>query len=75
MNRNLYKQPFVLQDPPSYGCPQCDIGLLRLNEDDFKKYTTFDLDEMQKHPDFEPDWIDYIFNCVFECNNQACRSL
>lgn len=72
MNRNLYKQPFVLQDSPSYGCPQCDIGLLRLNEDDFKKYTTFDLDEMQKHPDFEPDWIDYIFNCVFECNNHKC---
>ena len=72
MNRDLYKRSFILQDPPIYSCPQCSIGILRLNEDSFKKYTTFDLDEMLKHPDFEPDWIDYIFNCVFECNNHKC---
>ncbi|MGP4119529.1 DUF4145 domain-containing protein [Psychrobacter aquimaris] len=25
-----------------------------------------------EHPEFEPEWIEYIFNCVFECNNDRC---
>lgn len=25
-----------------------------------------------KNPEFEPEWIEYIFNCVFECNNDRC---
>ena len=73
MNRNLYKQSFTLSNSPDYNCPKCNIGLLRIQKDSFKKYTTFDLDEMQKHPDFEPEWIEYIFNCVFECNNDRCE--
>lgn len=74
MNRNLYKQSFTLSNSPDYNCPKCNIGLLRIQKDSFKKYTTFDLDELQKHPDFEPEWIEYIFNCVFECNNHKCAS-
>ncbi|WP_198333569.1 DUF4145 domain-containing protein [Psychrobacter namhaensis] len=73
MNRTLYKQKFTLDNSPDYNCPKCNIGLLRIQKDSFKEYTTCDLDEMQKHPDFEPEWIEYIFNCVFECNNDRCE--
>lgn len=73
MNRSLYKYSFTLNDSPDYICPKCDIGLLRIQEGSFKNYTTFDLQEAMKHPAFEPEWIEYIFNCVFECNNHKCN--
>ncbi|MFK3989997.1 DUF4145 domain-containing protein [Psychrobacter sp. NPDC064578] len=72
MNRSLYKHAFTLKDSPNYNCPKCDIGLLRIAKDNFKNYTTFDLQKAMKNPEFEPEWIEYIFNCVFECNNDRC---
>lgn len=72
MNRQLYKNAFSLDNPPDYICPRCNIGVLRI-ADEFKSHATFDIQEAQKHPDFEPDWVSYIFNCVFECNNHKCN--
>ena len=73
MNRRLYTQGFTLDDTPNYPCPKCETGILVLNKDDFKSYTPYDLSEMQDHPAFEPGWISYIFNCVFECNKRGCN--
>lgn len=72
MNRDLYKQSFTLDNSPDYHCPKCNIGLLRIKKDHFEKYTTIDVTEATRHPEFEPEWIEYIFNCVFECNNDKC---
>lgn len=72
MDRKLYKNSFSLGNSPDYTCPICNIGVLRIIKDDFKRYATFDIKEAQKHPGFEPDWIEYIFNCIFKCNNDKC---
>nr|WP_289056963.1 DUF4145 domain-containing protein [uncultured Psychrobacter sp.] len=74
MNRSLYKHSFTLKNSPDYMCPKCNIGLLRIQENTFKNYTTFDVNEAMKHPEFEPEWVEYIFNCIFECNNDRCDS-
>lgn len=74
MNRNLYKHSFTLKNSPDYMCPKCNIGLLRIQENTFKNYTTFDVNEAMKLPEFEPEWVEYIFNCIFECNNDRCDS-
>lgn len=74
MNRSLYKRAFTLNNPPDYNCPICNIGLLRISKDTFKSHTTFDIEEAQDHPGFDPSWIEYIFNCIFQCNNDKCNS-
>lgn len=74
MNRNLYKQPFTLNNSPDYNCPKCNIGLLRIEEDSFREFAELDAKEAQNKHELEPDWIDYIFHCVFECNNHKCAS-
>lgn len=71
MNRQLYKNAFSLDNPPDYICPRCNIGVLRI-DDEFKSHATFDIQEAQKHPDFEPNCISYIFNCIFQCTNDKC---
>lgn len=74
MNRDLYKRPFTLNDSPDYSCPKCNIGLLRIKEGSFEEFAELDAKEIQNKHDLEPDWIDYIFHCIFECNNHKCAS-
>ena len=74
MNRDLYKRRFTVDDPPDYICPKCNIGLLRIKENSFEEFAELDAKEMQNKHEFDPDWIDYIFHCIFECNNHKCAS-
>jgi len=74
MNRDLYKQRFTVDEPPDYICPKCNIGLLRIKENSFEEFAELDAKEMQNKHELDQDWIDYIFHCIFECNNHKCAS-
>ena len=74
MDRVNVKKSFTLERTPEWGCPVCGKGLLSLKKESFSK------DERahsRDHSDdaWEPDWVEYVFSCLFYCSNSKCREV
>lgn len=75
MDRNLYKLPFQKNAPPPWKCPTCGNGILRIKIDSFENWETSNSKKAQSHPEFDYYWIEYIYSCLFECTNNACKEV
>ncbi len=75
MDRKLYKGSFTLENFPDYICPRCNKGLLRIEKDSFNSIEPLDSKIEQEDARSEPDWIYYVFNCMFKCTNDRCADI
>lgn len=75
MDRKLYKGSFTLENFPDYICPKCNKGLLRIEKNSFNSLEPLDSRIGQEDARSEPDWIYYIFNCMFKCTNDRCADI
>ena len=72
MNRKTLKSDFTKDNVPDWVCPTCSKGVLRLKDkslvfDHSKKST-----EAYRKNDIH-EVIEYVYSCIFECNNKSCK--
>lgn len=73
MDRTPYQLPFFIHQLPVWSCPTCHIGHLTLDEKNLLKRETSESIREYKHDAWEPDWIHYVFSCIFLCSNPNCK--
>lgn len=75
MDRTPFHLPFTETNVPKWPCPKCDVGHLALAPNTFvHKETPASLREHENEA-WEPDWIRYVFSCIFECTNAECKEV
>lgn len=67
---NLFTSHFYSDNIPAWPCPKCGVQSLSCEEGQFKKQYKEPIDT--SHPDFDPDWIEYIFTMHLKCSNHLC---
>ena len=72
VDRRIFKAPFHKNSQPQWPCPTCGKGVLKGENSSWAKNEITSSANARKHPDFEPEWIGYIFSCMFMCTNPNC---
>lgn len=75
MDRTVFQLPFTEQHVPKWPCPKCGTGHLGLIPKTLAHKETPESKRDQDHEAWEPDWIRYVFSCVFECTNADCKEV
>jgi hypothetical protein len=73
MDRTPYQLPFSTDRVPAWSCPVCGNGHLTLDEKQFVKSETGESARARGHEAWEPDWIHYVFSCIFRCSYASCQ--
>lgn len=73
MERTPYMLPFTREHAPTWLCPVCRSGHLRLLTDTLAERESRASLKDHDHSDWEPDMIRGVFSCLFECNNEHCK--
>lgn len=72
MDRKTLKLPFTLERTPSWVCPTCETGLLRIKKETFFKEESA-ASQNHSHEAWEPTWIEYVYSCLLTCSNDQCQ--
>jgi hypothetical protein len=75
MDRKAYKLPFKSDSLSRWVCPSCMKGLLRVKADTFHSEETKESKKTRGHEAWDPDWIEYVYSCLLECTNPACKDI
>jgi hypothetical protein len=75
MDRTSFHLPFTEQQVPKWPCPTCANGYLALMPKTLVRKETPESLREHSHAAWEPDWIRYVFSCVFECTNADCKEV
>lgn len=73
MDRRLYKLPFVKDKGADWVCPNCKKGVLRIVKDSFRSFEVRNSREAHDHEAWDPDWVNYTYSCMLQCNNDQCK--
>ena len=75
IDRNTFKAPYIKDGLTHWNCPTCKKGYLKIKKGTFHHEET--RDSISAHSNFawEPDWIEYLYSCLLECNNPACKDI
>lgn len=60
---------------PKWPCPICRVGHLVLEPKTLVHKETPESVQDRKHDAWEPDWIRYVFSCIFRCANADCKGV
>lgn len=74
MDRTPYHLPFTPDRVPYWRCPSCGSGQLTLDRKKLLIEETTQSGSARSSEDWEPDWIRYVFACIFKCSNLQCQS-
>lgn len=55
---------------PLWPCPMCGVRSLSCSEEQFQKKYKTPIDT--GHPEFQPDWVEYVFTMPLKCSNASC---
>ena len=75
MDRKIFKLPFTNTGVTRYQCPSCMSGFLQVKNGTFHQNETKNSLKAHDHPAWEPEWIEFIYSCLFECTNTACKAV
>ena len=71
---NFRFREFISQTSiPNWICPHCQKGNLQLSKDKLNSIETEKSKKLKDDPDFEPEWISYIFSDFLKCTK--CNDL
>lgn len=73
MERSLWTRGFDANTLPAWPCPTCGRGHVRLVPKTFAFKETAASIKSKGSPDWDPDWIDYVFACWGECTYLSCK--
>lgn len=75
MDRKTFKLPFTKTGVSRYQCPSCRNGMLQVQDGTFHQSETKESKQAHDHPAWEPEWIEFIYCCLFKCTNSACEDV
>lgn len=75
MDRTSYHLPFSLQTIPHWPCPKCRASHLTLVPNSLIYKETLESRRAHHDENWEPDWVSYVFVCIFECASPSCREV
>jgi len=70
MDESHFHTHFRSEAIPAWPCPKCGAISLSSNEESFKK--KYKTPVSTSHPDFEPEWIEYVFTLELRCAAKPC---
>lgn len=73
MDRKVYKLPLKKNSLSRWSCPSCNKGLLRVKVNTFHAEETKESKSARGHEAWDPEWIRYVYSCLLECTNTACK--
>lgn len=72
MDRKSLKIPFTRDRTPDWQCPRCHKGFLRFVKDKFHFEERKNSKDERDHEAWDPDWIEYVYSRLLQCNNESC---
>jgi len=75
MDRTPFHLAFTESNVPKWPCPTCRIGHLTLKPNTLAHVETPESIRDHRHDSWEPDWIRYVFSCIFQCGNADCKDV
>ena len=73
MDRKAYKLPFRKNSLTRWVCPSCMKSRLKVKTNTFHAEETNESKKAHGHEAWDPDWIEYVYSCLLECTNPACK--
>lgn len=70
MKESAFKTHFRAESIPAWMCPNCGSISLAPTDDSFNK--NYRVPVSTSHPDFEPEWIEYVFSLQLKCSVESC---
>ncbi|WP_413485187.1 DUF4145 domain-containing protein [Shewanella baltica] len=67
---SLFTSHFYSDNIPVWPCPKCGVQSLSCEDGSFNKQYKEPIDT--SHPEFGPEWIEYIFTMHLKCSNASC---
>ena len=75
IDRKIFKSSFRGKGLTRWNCPACGKGFLEIMKGTFHCKETKDSKRTRSSRDWEPEWIEYLYSCLLECNNTACKDI
>ncbi len=75
MDRALFSLQFTEHHIPKWPCPKCGSGHLTLVPASLIHKETPKSEKEHDHEAWDPDWIRYVFSCIFVCSDGLCNEL
>ena len=75
MDRKIYKLPFTRTSINKYQCPTCNNGVLQILDGSLSCKETKESLDGHEHPNFDAEFVEYIYSCIFECSNSTCKEV
>lgn len=73
IDRKIFKLSFRGKGLTRWRCPTCGKGLLKVKTGTFHSVETGASKNARSYGEWEPDWIEYLYSCLLECNYTACK--
>lgn len=70
LNDHIFTSNFYGNCIPAWPCPNCGVQSLLSEENSFNKQYKDPIDS--NHPNFDPEWIEYIFSMHLKCTTVSC---
>ncbi len=67
---DLFHSGFYQNKIPVWPCPTCGAQALSCPDGQFRKKYKTPVDT--SHPEFEPEWIEYVFTMELKCSSASC---
>lgn len=75
MDRKIYKLPIGKSGLTSFPCPTCGKKRLKIKNDTFHHKETKDSENAHSDEEWDPELIEYVYSCLLECSNSACKDV
>ena len=75
IDRKKFKSPFRENELIDWDCPSCGKGFLKIKKGTFHHEETRDSVRAKESDLWDPEWIEYLYSCLLECNNPACKDI
>lgn len=66
---------FKIDDSSLWLCPTCSHGHLVIDSDSFFSEETSISKEAKDYHEWEPEWVSYVYSCIFKCSNKSCNEV
>jgi len=73
MERAILQYAFDRSNVPTWECPNCGSASLSDINNTFASFVRYPIDT--DHPNFEPEWIEYVFTMTLECAVPNCKRI
>ena len=75
IERKIFKSSFRGKGLTKWNCPTCGKGFLKVKPGTFHSKETRASRRARLSDDWYPEWMEYLYSCLLECNNAVCKDI